>query len=106
MSKFRVAAVAAMLVLSGGAVAQELGNSERGLEYAERMCAECHAVRAGQTQSPDLKATAFQTVASTPSMTGTALYVWLRTPHPTMPNLIIPEEDQYDLIAYITSLKE
>jgi cytochrome c2 len=106
MIKTRVAAAAAMLVAGGEVLAQEAGNAGNGFEYAQRVCAECHAVRTGQMLSPNVKATAFQAVANIPGMTGTALYVWLRTPHPSMPNLIIAEREQHDLIAYITSLKE
>ena len=39
-------------------------------------------------------------------MTITALTVWSRTTHRTMPNLVIPPNDMDDLIAYILSLRE
>jgi hypothetical protein len=38
-------------------------------------------------------------------MSITALTVWSRTSHPTMPNLVIGPEDMDDLIAYILSLR-
>jgi hypothetical protein len=38
-------------------------------------------------------------------MTGTALAVWFRTPHPTMPNFIFAPADRDNLIAYILSLR-
>ena len=40
-----------------------------------------------------------------PSMTGTALTVWLRTSHPTMPNLQLTPAETADVIAYIESLR-
>jgi len=39
-------------------------------------------------------------------MSITALTVWSRTSHPTMPNLVIAPEDMDDLIAYILSLRD
>jgi mono/diheme cytochrome c family protein len=68
------------------------------------MCAECHAIDRSRP-SPNLKATPFGTVADTPGMTATALAVWLRTPHPTMPNLIVADGDLGDIIAYVLSLQ-
>jgi hypothetical protein len=38
-------------------------------------------------------------------MSITALTVWSRSTHPTMPNLIIEQNDMDDLIGYILSLK-
>ena len=37
-------------------------------------------------------------------MTMTALTVWSRTTHTTMPNLVIPADDLENLSAYILSL--
>ncbi len=39
-------------------------------------------------------------------MTELAIKVWLQTPHPTMPNLMLPANDREDIAAYITSLKK
>jgi len=39
-------------------------------------------------------------------MTETALTVWLRTSHPTMPNIIVEPADMDNVIAYILSLKD
>jgi hypothetical protein len=55
--------------------------------------------------SPDQHAPTFAAIAETPGMTGTALAVWFRTSHPTMPNLVIQEQDMEDVIAYILSLR-
>ena len=54
--------------------------------------------------SPRVGVATFKTIANTPGMTGTALAVWLRTPHKSMPNLIIEAEDRNNVIAYILSL--
>jgi hypothetical protein len=39
-------------------------------------------------------------------MTPTALGLLLRTPHETMPNLVLSPDELVDVIAYILSLKE
>jgi hypothetical protein len=69
-------------------------------------CTECHAILAEEDASPMLDAPTFGAVANTPGMTERALTVWFQSPHPTMPNLIIPAEEQANVIAYIMSLKD
>lgn len=88
------------------AEAQEIGDTQEGRAYAQRVCADCHAVLPWQAVSPDARATAFKSIANTPGMTATALAVWFLTPHPTMPNLVIEGEDMDNVIAYILSLRE
>jgi mono/diheme cytochrome c family protein len=100
------AVVLALLLQTGSAMAQDLGDAGRGLEYAKRTCASCHAIGPDDGPSPVDKATPFRIVANTPGMTGRALMVWLTTPHPTMPNLVIAENDRRDVIAYILTLHE
>ena len=56
--------------------------------------------------SPNRQAPPFKQIANTPGMSVTALTVWSRTTHPTMPNLVIDPNDMDDLIAYILSLRE
>ena len=51
------------------------------------------------------EATPFQTVANAPGMTEMALTVWLQTSHPTMPNIILEQDDLRNVVAYIRSLK-
>jgi mono/diheme cytochrome c family protein len=101
--KFATAIAVIMLPMIANAV--ELGDAQQGLTYAKRVCAECHAVEAGEEQSPHLNAPTFDAVAKTPGMTERALIVWLQTSHPTMPNLVIPDDDTDNIIAYIMSLR-
>lgn len=77
----------------------------RGRAYAQQACASCHATEPGQ-QSADPKAPTFEAIAKTPGMTIKALKVWLRTSHPTMPNLVIDSDKVDDLSAYIMSLEK
>jgi len=99
--------LAAVMLIAGfgTAGAMEYGDPVRGQLYAKKTCSGCHAVLADDLLSPVSEATDFVTVANTPGMTRTALTVWLQTPHPTMPNLVIEPQDKDDVIAYILSLK-
>lgn len=101
-----LAALVGFALLTSGAQAQDVGDAAKGLAYATQICSECHAVRKDQDVSPLDKATPFRTVANTPGMTSIAITVWLRTPHPSMPNLIVPREDTENLIAYILSMRD
>lgn len=106
MQFLRIAAAAAFVAGVQPAHAQEQGDPKRGLSYAERICTECHAVRADDDLSPLVDAPPFRSVANTPGMTSTALNVWFQSSHPSMPNLMIPPEDLANVTAYIMSLKD
>jgi mono/diheme cytochrome c family protein len=99
------AAVLILLLCPGVAAAQEIGQPGRGLAAAERLCAECHAVRPEQERSPRLEAPRFQVIAAVPGMTSIALTAALATSHRTMPNVMLEPEERADIIAYILSLK-
>jgi mono/diheme cytochrome c family protein len=90
--------------------AQDWGDADKGLKFAQKACAECHAVLKRQALSPSPNAPTFREIANTPGMTGTALVVWFRSVHPTvpkrMPNLILSDDDMDDVIAYILSLRD
>jgi hypothetical protein len=45
-------------------------------------------------------------VANMPSTTALSLKVFLRSSHNAMPNLIIPDAETDDLIAYILNLRQ
>jgi len=77
-----------------------------GLVYAERACADCHAVAAGQTQSPHPDAPTFETIANTPGVTRIGLSALLHTSHRTMPNLVVDPYRIDDLSAYLDTLKK
>ena len=55
--------------------------------------------------SPLPEAPTFQSVANTPGMTELALTVWLQSSHPTMPNIILKQDDLRNVVAYIRSLE-
>jgi mono/diheme cytochrome c family protein len=96
--------VAGTLLAVSGAAAQD-ADIQAGAAYAAEICAACHAVGAEDLNSPLPEATPFQTVADTPGMTEMALAVWLQSSHPTMPNIVLEQDDMRNVIAYIRSLK-
>lgn len=101
----KIATAIALLLPLTPAFAETGGDVAKGLAYASAQCASCHSVLPLQTVSPVAGAPPFKAIADTRGMTETALVVWFRTPHPTMPNLIIAGEDMDNVIAYIISLK-
>jgi mono/diheme cytochrome c family protein len=102
-----IAAVVALgFAQLGHASAQEMGDAKKGATLAQSVCAACHAVGNGESRSPNAKAPTFTSVAATRGMTEMALRVWLQSPHPTMPNLMLGEDEKDDVIAYILSLKQ
>jgi len=83
--------------------AADAGSARKGFTYAERYCGSCHNILDNEAPSLNRRATPFKMVASTPGMSVTALTVWSRTSHPTMPNLVI---EPADVVAYILSLRD
>lgn len=98
-------AVFALIAMASPAIAQRPGDIKKGAALALSVCAQCHAVRVGQSRSPNKMAPSFASVAATPGMTATALGVWLQSSHPTMPNFIFTLDERHDVAAYILSLK-
>jgi mono/diheme cytochrome c family protein len=103
----RIVALAAFLItlMAGLVQAQDVSERLKGATFAQQICAECHAVQAGQPQSPNGQAPTFETVAKTPGMTAIALTAILRTSHRAMPNIILADNDLRNVIAYIMTLK-
>ncbi len=87
------------------AVSQQIGDAEKGLQYASEVCSGCHAVRPEQLTSPLPQAPRFEDVANISGMTAIALTAWLQTSHPTMPNIRMTDEEMRNVIQYILSLK-
>jgi mono/diheme cytochrome c family protein len=96
--------LALALLSTSGLHAQDLGNAQAGLSVARQVCAPCHAVLAGETNSPNRLAPSFERIARVPGMTVTALTVALQTSHATMPNIMLAPDELRDLSTYIVSL--
>ena len=86
------------------AIGEARADPARGLALAERWCAQCHGIRPNQA-SPTQGVPSFSEIAVEPSATAMSLRVFLRTPHPTMPNLILDADELDDLVGYILSMK-
>lgn len=100
-----LSAVLFSVCMAGVAGAQQVGNPEWGREAAVRYCSDCHAVQPGTGPSPDPRAPSFMAAANIKGMSRIALAVWLRTGHPTMPNILLKADTSDDIIAYILSLQ-
>ena len=93
------------LAAAGPTAAQEMvGDKALGRELAESVCVECHAVAPRERGESLVGAPAFQDVADEPSATEMSLRVFLRTPHMTMPNFALTDDEIDNLVAYIRSL--
>jgi mono/diheme cytochrome c family protein len=103
-----VSAVFSILGMVAASQAQDIGDVHQGRQLALDVCAACHAVRAGQTQSPLATAPSFEEIAHVPGMTAAALAVWLtgQSHHPTMPNFIISQQQVRNVSAYLLSLRD
>jgi len=108
MRVFIISSLFGVLASVTAVQAQDIGDIRQGRNFAEDVCASCHAVQAGQsqTQSPLATAPSFEEIANTPGMTAAALNFWLTAQvHPTMPLLMLSSQQVKDVSAYILSLR-
>ena len=96
----------APLPAAATADAVDTGDAQKGLAYAQKICSACHNVLPTDTASPNPQAPPFKKIADTPGVSVTALTVWSRTTHRTMPELVIAPADMDDLIAHFLSLRD
>jgi mono/diheme cytochrome c family protein len=76
-----------------------------GRHLAETVCSACHQIDAySQGPGPNRDAPNFVDISRMPSMSELAIKVFLRSPHPTMPNFILSPEEIDSVTAYILSL--
>jgi mono/diheme cytochrome c family protein len=80
------------------------GDAAAGKRFAATQCAGCHGVDRSE-HSRNRAAPSFAAIAESPGLTATAIRVWLQSPHPTMPNIKLNDEDKDNVIAYLLSLK-
>lgn len=104
-ARYVLGAATMLAALAGSGEAQEIGRPAQGLASAQRLCAQCHAVRKDQVRSPNRDAPPFEAIALTPGMNSIALSAALNTSHQSMPNIMLEPEDRANIIAYILSLK-
>jgi mono/diheme cytochrome c family protein len=85
--------------------AQDDGDARRGQAFAQRVCAQCHAVQRSEIRSRNPDAPTFTVIAEVPGMTAMALTVALQSAHNAMPDLVLEPQERRDVIAYILSLR-
>jgi len=98
------AVLASALVVALNAEQSARADKSTGKVLAEQRCSQCHGVKRGE-KSPYVAVPSFTDVADEPSLTEYTLRVFLKTPHSTMPNLIIKPDEMDDIVSYIVSLK-
>ena len=86
------------------AIAQETGVA-MGQRLAQTVCSECHQVEVNPaTASPNPDAPRFADVARLTSTTELSIRVFLRSTHPTMPNLLLSPQEIDSIAAYILDM--
>ena len=95
----------ALLLLLFGALspiptlAQDANSVQRGRTVAERRCAACHAVRAGEGASPNAAAPTFARVATTPESFVAAARAILASPVDPAPLVAFAGRNDWNEIA-------
>jgi mono/diheme cytochrome c family protein len=96
--------LAVLLLVRQHGASGAAADASRGERLAAAWCSDCHAI--GPRTSPSgRRAPDFAAIAAQPAMTELMLKVFLRTSHPTMPNLIIEPADADALAQYILGLR-
>lgn len=91
-------------LIGGGAAVAQTADPEPGRRLAQDFCSACHQVQPDTTvASPNPDAPPFGLIAASPSMTDLSIRVFLRSPHPTMPNFLLSADEIASVIAYIRS---
>ena len=75
-----------------------------GQRIAREICAECHTVDPGDFEEFDV-VPSFARIAADPAVTEISLRIFLRTPHWSMPNIMLTPAETTEIVDYILSLK-
>jgi len=105
MNKCLLTTALAVLTGFGASVHAKTAGTSIGRHLAKTVCGACHQTEAGSAlPSPNPKAPSFAEISRMPSMTDLAIKVFLRSPHPSTPNIILSPEEIDSVTAYIRSL--
>ena len=69
------------LLVAGAAAQEDRGDAAAGLAYATNVCSECHAIAAGDHDSPNPDTPGFDDIANTRGISEMALASFFQTPH-------------------------
>ena len=108
MRAFAGLSIAAVCLAIGAVSAQAQsvpGDVERGRELAERVCSNCHKVKADPAAPVSTDVLSFPSIANRPGVTAESLAGRIIVPHPAMPNVQLTVRELREVIAYILSLK-
>jgi mono/diheme cytochrome c family protein len=75
-----------------------------GRHLAETTCNACHQIGTASSQGAKPVAPSFLDISRMPSTNELAIKVFLRSSHPTMPNIILSPEEIDSVAAYIVGL--
>ncbi len=83
----------------------QMSDPSAGFRLAAEYCATCHQIAPdASAQRPENKAPSFVDVGRMASTTELSIKVFLRSSHPTMPNVMLTPEETDAIAAYIVSL--
>ena len=80
-------------------------DARRGLELAQKLCANCHIVAPNSAAAANPDVPTFAAIAARPDSTAERLAGRIIVPHPAMPAAQPTIAELRDVIAYIQSLK-
>lgn len=105
-ARFVIAAAALLAAGLGPASAQvDASRIELGARIARESCASCHAIDAQPDKQTASAAPSFSALAAMPAMSELAIRVFLQTPHASMPNIMLLQNEIDALAAYIVNLR-
>jgi len=86
--------------------AQSYGDAVEGGRLATMWCASCHQIGPLPGNLASDAVPSFRAVANMSSTTALSIRVFLRTPHPAMPDLMLTEDQIDDIGSYILGLRD
>lgn len=101
---FRIGRYHLILAASLAATPSFAADPDQGETLAKRWCTGCHLVAADQ-KAATTDAPPFATIARRPDFDPTKIELFLRDPHPKMPNMALGRAESADIAAYIAALK-
>ena len=93
------------ILAAAAAGASAADDAAEGRRIAERWCAECHVVGAGQAAASDV-APSFAAIATERGRSDAWLRGWLADPHPPMPNPGLSRAQIDAVVAYLAGLRD
>jgi mono/diheme cytochrome c family protein len=93
-----------VIVASLAASSSFAADPDQGETLARRWCTGCHLVAADQ-KAATTDAPTFTSIAKRPDFDPAKIEIFLRDPHPKMPNMTLGRAEAADIAAYIGTLK-